>query len=228
MLINANTDRPERCRFATLTYRENMTDTERLYGDFSKFMKRFRYHCESEGYGRPEYITVAEPQARGAWHMHIILIFPKRAPFIPNDTLSALWGHGFTHIRALDSVDNVGAYLTAYLGDIELPEGDIEYNQLAETAFNVVERQVDGKPKKFIKGGRLHLYPTGMNIYRCSRGVKRPTVSKMTYAQAMRLTETMTRTYERTTTISDPESGYENTIYTQYYNRIRKKDVENK
>lgn len=229
MLINANTDKPEWCRFVTLTYRENMTDPKRLYRDFDKFSKRFRYYCEKQDYGRPEYIAVTEPQARGAWHLHVIFIFEKRAPFIPNDTLAQLWGHGFVHARALDNVDNPGAYLTAYLGDIELPEGDAEYNQLAETAFEIVERQVEGKSKKFIKGGRLHLYPTTMNLYRCSRGVKRPTVRKTTYAQAMKLIEGMTKTHEKTTRISKPECDYENTIYTQYFNRARKRtDVDDK
>lgn len=231
MLVNANTSRPERCRFVTLTYRENMTDPDRLYTDFDKFIKRFRYFCDKQKYGKPEFIAVPEPQARGSWHLHIILIFfeLKRAPFIPNDTLARLWGHGFVHVRALDNIDNPGAYLTAYLGDIELPEGDAEYRQLAETAFEVVERQVEGKSKKFIKGGRLCLYPTTMNLYRCSCGVKRPTVRKTTYAQAMKLTEGMTKTYEKTTKISKPECDYENTIYTQYFSRARKRtDVDDK
>lgn len=33
---------------------------------------------------------------------------------------------------------------------------------------------------------RLQLYPTGVRIYRCSRGIKRPQVEKMEHYQAMK------------------------------------------
>lgn len=39
------------------------------------------------------------------------------------------------------------------------------------------------KKKKFIKGGRMYLYPTGTNIYRCSQGIKKPTPQLMTYSE---------------------------------------------
>lgn len=221
MLINANTTVPTHCRFITLTYRENMKSTQKLYHDFVLFFKRCRYYCEKQGYGKPEYIAVAEPQARGAWHLHVILIFPKRAPFIPNDTLADLWGHGFVHIRSIDNVDNVGAYLTAYLADIELPEGDLESLQLPKGNFPIVERQIDGKTKRFIKGGRLHMYPTGMNIYRCSKGVKRPAVQKMTMEQANDFTGKMVQTYEKTIEYASKDNEFETTIYTRYFNRVR-------
>ena len=34
--------------------------------------------------------------------------------------------------------------------------------------------------KAIVKGARLHLYHSGFNLYRCSRGVKRPEVEEMT------------------------------------------------
>ena len=34
----------------------------------------------------------------------------------------------------------------------------------------IVEKKVDGKNKKFIKGERLKYYPTGMPLYSSSRG----------------------------------------------------------
>ena len=46
----------------------------------------------------------------------------------------------------------------------------------------------DGKKisKKIVKGGRLKLYPVGMNIIRYSRGVKRPDVEFTTYEEEER------------------------------------------
>lgn len=49
------------------------------------------------------------------------------------------------------------------------------------TTFVINEKPVtdqDGQTvtKKIVKGGRLKLYPPGMNIVRSSKGVKRPTV----------------------------------------------------
>lgn len=120
-LINCNVTSVENVRWITLTYAENMTDTERLYKDFEKFNKRFQYYCDKQGFGKAEYIVVCEPQGRGAWHMHLMYFFDGVAPFISNDKLSDLWGHGFVKITALKDCDNVGAYLTAYLGDLEIP-----------------------------------------------------------------------------------------------------------
>lgn len=222
MLINANTDKPERCRFITLTYAENMRDRKKLYHDFERFIKRFNYYLQKEERSQPEYIAVAEPQARGAWHLHVILVFQKHAPFIPNEILSKKWGHGFVHIRSVDNVDNVGAYLCAYLADLELPEGDSAYTELLNQSFNIIEHEVEGNKKRFIKGGRLNLYPPGMNIYRCSRGVKRPSSMQMPLAEAEERTEGMAKTFEKAIQLKDSDSNFSTVIYTRYYNRSRK------
>jgi hypothetical protein len=50
----------------TLTYRENMTDHERLWKNFKYLMKLLR----QEGW-EGHYVAVAERQKRGAWHLHI-------------------------------------------------------------------------------------------------------------------------------------------------------------
>ena len=121
--INANCTDSDYIRFITLTYAENMTDNDRLYDDFRMFNMRFQYWCKSLGYGKPEYIAVVEPQARGAWHMHVLYIWPGKAPYIPNDKLRDLWGFGFVNIKSLKDCDNVGAYLTAYLCDADVSEG---------------------------------------------------------------------------------------------------------
>ena len=50
----------------TLTYRENMTDRDRMARDFDVFMKRLRRVVPGL-----EYVCVFEQQKRGAWHAHI-------------------------------------------------------------------------------------------------------------------------------------------------------------
>ena len=183
-IINANCVDENKMRWVTLTYAENMTDRSRLYDDFNSFWKRFKRWCKKNNIAAPEYIAVAEPQGRGAWHMHIIWLFPDKAPYIANnEVLEPLWGHGFTKIKAVHGVDNIGAYFSAYLADIPLDEFQREQGDDSDypVKYNEVSDDDTGETTKkaFVKGARLRFYPSEMNIYRCSRGVKMPVVSKM-------------------------------------------------
>lgn len=166
-LINANVV-PANSRWVTLTYAENMTDSRRLMTDFDSFRKRLYRFCEKQGYGRPEYLSVVEPQGRGAWHIHAFFIWNNAAPFLANADLAKLWGHGFVKITSVADVDNIGAYFSAYLADI--PVSDFAGDGPKEVKLDAS----DGK--KYIKGGRLHLYPVGMRIVRHSKGIKEPEV----------------------------------------------------
>ena len=133
-LLNTNITDVSRCRWITLTYAENMTNSKRLYEDFKNFNKRMRYALSKDGY-KYEYIVCMEPQGRGAWHAHLVMIFEGQAPYIENKVMSSIWGHGFVKIKKLEDVDNVGAYLTAYLGDMDISDArnlsDDELNGLA-------------------------------------------------------------------------------------------------
>ena len=117
-LINTNVADPDRVLWVTLTYRENMRDSSRLYEDFRRYRQRLNYYLDKRGQPKCEYIAAAEPQGRGAWHLHLLLLFPDKAPFIPNTEMARLWGQGFTKTKSLKGVDNPGLYLTAYLGDM--------------------------------------------------------------------------------------------------------------
>lgn len=161
-LIRANfdADNEQRQLFVTLTYAENMTDSARLMVDFSAWYKRLKYHCKGH---QLDYIAVAEPQERGAWHMHVMLKSDKTL-FIDNkETMQPLWGHGFTDVQRLKS-DDVGRYYVAYFTDLFEAYGD--------------------NPKK--KGKRLSLYPVGMKFYRCSKGIKRPEKADMLYRDVIK------------------------------------------
>lgn len=159
-LINANVTDKRNCKLITITYRQDngpMTDTKQLYDDVHVFMQKMKRH-----YGKFEYITAVEPQGSGAWHEHIIMIFDHPAPFIPNNEIEELWGHGFVKTTSLQDVDNVGAYLTAHLT-----------NHKMKNPVNAPETH------GVIKGARMILYPAGMRIFRNSRGVKQPVTFKL-------------------------------------------------
>jgi len=223
-LINANVTDIDLVRFVTLTYAqpdgEPMTDPVRLYHDFERFNKRFRRWLEKQGYERPEYINVVEPQGSGAWHCHVLFFWNKKAPFLPNANIREIWGQGFVTIKSLrnhigKACDNVGAYLTAYLGDLEV-EAALEA-RMDITKFQVKEGEMG---KKFLKGARLWLYPPGMSIYRCSRGVKRPIETKCSYEEAKRKVSAATLTFQSNLRVDLGDKS--NIISKRYYNTVTK------
>lgn len=211
--INANFFGKANELMVTLTYAENMTDRERLYCDFKRFMTRFR---RKYGYiGKIEYISITEPQARGAWHCHILFKFVGADKlFIPNKDISNLWGNGFTKTKAigLGNIDNIGAYLSAYLGDIPI-EDDPKNSQ----NLPIMAKEVEGKEKKFIKGGRLHLYPTGMNIMRSSRGIIVPEAETLTYQEAKKIIGKHEPTYISTVEVRQQTDDYDRCLNVHNY-----------
>lgn len=222
-LINANLENPETALWITLTYAENMKDTKRLYADYHAFWKRFRRYLEKHGHPPAEYVIAAEPQGRGAWHLHCLILFPGKAPYIPNSDIARIWGHGFTKTKGLKGVDNPGLYLTAYLGNMELTEairaGTYKAGRLAEAEAK--DERGRKQKKAIVKGSRLHLYPSGMNLYRCSRGVKRPEVQHMTEREAQKVIGTAPLTYEKTIAVVDEAGEARNVINYRQYNRAK-------
>lgn len=155
-LINCNYDMPDQIRYITLTYAENMQDNDRLRKDLQPFFRKMH-----KVYGDFEYIYVKEQQGRGAWHVHMVLFFPGPAPYMPNTDddhpVRDMWGHGFVNVQGFSNdINNLGNYLCAYLTD-------------------------DKAESK--KGGRLVNYESGIRLYNCSRGVRRPVSAPVTYPE---------------------------------------------
>lgn len=202
-----------------LTYKENMRDTKKLYEDFDKFMKRLRYEFKKET--TIDYLSVVEPQGRGAWHFHVLMRFNQLDKiFIKNKDLRELWGEGFVTIKSLNEVDNIGAYLSAYLADVELTEDSFVH--ALDSKLEIREKIVDGNSKKFIKGGRLYLYPPGMNLYRKSKGIREPKREEMPFREIKKIVGSSTPNYQKAITITDGE--FTNTIQYLQYNTKRLKD----
>lgn len=202
--------------FITLTYADNMTDTKKLYTDLDKFNKKMKYRYKDVT--SIDYLHVVEPQKRGAWHIHSLIRFNDLEKiFIPNAELAEIWGHGFVRIESLKNVDNIGAYLSAYLADVELTE---ETGIVAmKEDRNVVEKVVNGEKKRFVKGGRLHMYPTGMNLYRKSRGISLPERKTMSYKNAKKIVGSAQPHYTKSYEIETDD--FTNTVAFEQYNSKR-------
>lgn len=184
----------------TLTYAENMTDTKKAYFDFNNLMVQMR-----QEYGGIEYIMAMEPQGRGAWHMHVLLKSDDGRPFrIDAKWLYRTWKKGRVHLRPIDNIDNAGAYLTAYLANMEQPDGEIE-----------------SEGKRYKKGARLKMYPAGMRIFRYSKGIKKPEPQETTYAMAKQKVGVAASTYTKTVEIIDDSGHSINTIWYEQYNTKR-------
>lgn len=206
-LINCNLENSTCSLWVTLTYKDNIKDCKQLYKDYHAFWKRFRRYLQKQHHPPAEYIIAAEPQGRGAWHLHCLFLFPGKAPFIPNVDMARIWGHGFTKTQSLKGVGNPGLYLAAYLGDMDVSQaastGQFRAGRLAASK---------DKSKAVIKGGRLKLYPPGFNLYRCSRGIKRPEVWQTTEQEAQEEVSEMPLTFEKTLCISDGSGTVKNIV----------------
>ena len=214
-LINNNFTGKANELHITLTYKENMTNTKRLYEDFKKFMMKLKY--KSSGKTTIDYITVVEPQGRGAWHCHVLMRFNDMDKvFIKNKDLKQMWGFGFVTIKSLKDVDNIGAYLSAYLADVELTEENYTSALVADERVEI--KEVEGK--KFIKGGRLHMYPPGMNLFRKSKGIAYPEREEMKFKDVKKVVGAVTPHYQKSYHIETVD--FENTISFFQYNTKRK------
>ena len=222
-LINSNVDDPSFCKWITLTYAQPdgkpMTDPRKLYNDFKIFNILAR-----RKFGHYEYIVAMEPQGSGSWHAHMLMFFPSKAPYMANDVVAKLWRQGFVTVKKLVDCDNVGAYLTAYLGDMNLDDVNDHNLKVSGEIKEVYVNDEMNIPrlKRFVKGARLCFYPPGFNLYRCSRGIKRPVVEKLEFYKVEKLVKDLFLTYERTYSIEDSRTGYKNTYNDRYYNTKRK------
>ena len=176
--------------FITLTYRENMTDETRLYKDFKAFFQRLQYRLKGH---KLDYISVIEPQGRGAWHIHLMLKSDKSVLFIDKKELTKIWGKGSTKTERLKS-DDVGSYYVAYFTDLQV----INNNSGLDKTNN----------KKRIKGARLSMYPKNFKFYRTSKGIKKPDEIYIEYKE-IEGQEEFTNTYTSAISIYDEEEERE-------------------
>lgn len=124
-------------------------------------------------------------------------------------------------IFLLDNIDNIGAYLTAYLGDMEFTEENMQelqkqglnVSQMALKQVNKVEGIKLKDPKSFIKGGRLYMYPPKFNLYRISRGIKKPIKEYHSYHVAKEKAGLQLPTYSKGIKLFDTDNSFKKHHY---------------
>lgn len=222
-IVNCNVTRDNtmNCLWLTLTYADRTVKGEegaaRVTHDWKTFAKRFGRYCERRGIKAPEYLYIPEPHADGVFHIHGILKWSHKRPFVPNADMAELWGHGFTKTMGM-SHNNLGQYLACYLTDIPVNEmSEAELSDVKDT--DIVTKEVNGKSKRFVKGGRLHYYPSGMNLIRHSRGIKMPETYDVTVAEMERLQDQGRLKYEYCFKYVDDETGFEIVVTRRIYIR---------
>ena len=193
--------------WVTLTYANKTLNPEVVYEDFKIFIRRLRkQHFDLE------YINVIEPQASGSWHCHVLLKTKDNSHlYIPNKILAEAWKQGFTKTKGLKRTDKIANYVVAYLTDLDITSSEAKDS------------------KKYIKGARLNLYPKGIRIYRCSRGIKKPMEQTGFKSDIMKLngleTEMEPNFVKKSSHLIDYNT--EITYLTEYFNNIGGIDENN-
>jgi len=191
-LINNNFIGGQNELWITLTFGDNKVyNPNDLCPIFEKFIKRLRYNYKDL---KLDYIYVPEPHEKGDWHIHLLLKADKPL-YIENSKLNEIWTHGFIKVNRLKDIDNIGAYVSAYLINIK-----------------------DGEKTK--KGARLYLYPPGHQLYRYSKGIKKPVSEYISYDKAKEKISSDKLTYSNTLQITT-DNDFQNTIHYEYYNSKR-------
>src|SRR5674476_325779 len=120
-LINANSgqwkdikDRFYKPVFMTLTFADNIQDFDTANHEFRLFMLRLGNMINDRKHrGSLQYVVVPEFQKRGAIHYHLVIF---NLPYVSSKSIADCWGNGFIKLKAIDQVDNVGAYICKYMG----------------------------------------------------------------------------------------------------------------
>lgn len=215
-LINNNFVGAKNELFVTLTYRGDLQTSDHLKvgKDYDNFLKRLKRRFKSQT--TIDAIRVLEPHASGKWHLHVLFRFNElERIFIPNEVLAELWGNGFVTIQSLEDVDNIGAYVSAYLADMEITEENI----LSFVGKELDLKEIDGK--KYVKGARLPFYKSGVNIFSKTKGIAYPDRQRMYYQEAKKIVGAATPHYTKSIELADEENDYFNTITYEQYNLKR-------
>lgn len=132
--VNCNYDK--RSSFLTLTFKENMRDLELANNQWLLFRRKVerKFNIKKLKYcgviefqnGDTEYVgtdgSIHKGTGRKAIHYHIMLF---DVPKLEHSILYEIWNgvtKGGVNIKKIDHVDNVGAYMTGYMG-----KGDADF-----------------------------------------------------------------------------------------------------
>lgn len=111
-LVNSN---PQLKKFMTLTYGSPVLDLEVSNKHFNNFIHRLRRLKNKDGklmFPNFQYLAVPEFQKNSRRvHYHLLC----NLPFVDENYITQIWGHGFAFLRNVYHVTNLGAYISKYL-----------------------------------------------------------------------------------------------------------------
>lgn len=202
-LINYNFCAGNNEKHITLTYGKLQKDYKQVNSDFRHWWRKIKKHFPSL-----EYICVTEYQASGSIHLHILVKDLDNEDLPLEQTLiDETWKNGFSMVKDIKNVSNLGAYFSARFTDIDLKE-DI---------------QNENTSKLILKGARLKFYKTGQKIFTTSRGIVRNKGQTVTQEEQEEITKGAKLVYADSKVISKiNDKGKEivvNTITYQQFNK---------
>ena len=161
--------------FVTLTYEEQETDFDKVVNDLGDFWKSLKNEFQDL-----EYIGVIENQRiRTSWHIHMLIKDTKHNRlYIPQEEIERLWNKGNVSISRITNKE-VNQILNG--NDIEDDEEDNIEEDKTDSIMKVINYMCKTQSKEDV--------PIGKNTYHYSKGIKFPSVKKMTYKEAQTLIE---------------------------------------
>lgn len=149
--VNSNIGKwGEKEKFLTLTFAEHLTEQAETNKLFTSFVKKLSYSIFKKESGL-KYVCVVERMANGRIHYHVLFF---NLPFVPEDELARIWGHGFVKINAIDNVDNVGAYVVKYMSKTAVGNSEKSAKEKDKKLY-FVSRGLH-KPMEYADGNEEH------------------------------------------------------------------------
>lgn len=192
-LIKENTVDIDHILLSTLTYAKKTLDIKRVNEDFKVFIKYLRRNIVE--YGNIEYINSAELHSdKSSYHLHAILFFNEsvKSVFIPMPTLSRAWQNGALSVSKPKTKQEVYSYLTPHLSNEVTDKNSHMHNKA------LLQMEL----------------PAGQNLYRCSKGIRKPVVQTDTYENVKRYLQSNGYVFKREQIYPNPMVTYSgNTLY---------------
>lgn len=156
--------------FITLTYEERQTDFDKVVSDLVDFWKNLKKEFQDL-----EYIAIIENQeSRNSWHIHMwVKDTVHRKLYISKDEIERIWNNGFVDVARITDKgikDIIGGYKFQESGNGELKKDAMD---------KLVDYMCKTKSKDNI--------PSNKKCYYKSRGIKKPTIQKMSYKEAQKV-----------------------------------------
>ncbi len=154
--------------FVTLTYSKREENFEKAVNDLSYFWKKLKKEFQDL-----QFIAVIENQKiRTSWHIHMLIKDTKHDNlYIPQEEIERLWNKGNVSISRITN-RNINEILSG-----------IDINEEDKKEDNAITKVINYMCKTQSKED----VPVGKKLYYKSRGIKFPSVQKMSYQEAQAL-----------------------------------------